>query len=230
MESFDQIDAIDVGQIAYYAAANAVAITDEKDGGLYWAALGANGENPHDLIVSLTRFVRYNPTAAAEALYRYAGGQGIHAGDPDGFEALSLKHRLAYGVFVAAVPVIDGLVAAERGRLAAAVRASTGPVYAAALSAPIEDTILAPSISPLDLNPTFAPPPAPPPALMPADEAPADTVAGGDGTDTVAGGDGTDTLADGDGTDTSFGNNGMYMAAGSDATAPKPAAAARRKG
>lgn len=102
-----------------------------------WPGLGApDGERIHAAdVVVLAGFVRGNPEAPAEALYRQARMDGIHDGPADGFAALPLHQRLAYVTFHGALMAIDRGFAAEAAK-------QPKPPPAARRAVPIEDTIL----------------------------------------------------------------------------------------
>ena len=147
---------------AFYSAANAVTIVNKDRQSLDWWACGA----PEDAAISgggvwtrnraiaaFATFVEASPGAPAEALYRWAGARGFHQEDPAGWEMLATEWRLAFGAFVATLPVFDALLAAEVERQAAAVRAEgPAPLAAALTEVPIEDTILRGAPDPLETS------------------------------------------------------------------------------
>lgn len=103
-----------------------------------WPGLGApDGERIHAAdVVLLAAFVRANPEAPAEALYRQARMDGIHEGPPNSFAGLPLHQRLAYVAFHGALMAIDAGFRAEAAP-------DRGPGQAPAKpKIPIEDTIL----------------------------------------------------------------------------------------
>lgn len=89
---------------------------------------------------TLAAFVRDNPAAPLEALYRHAGGLGIHQRPADGFDDIPAAFRIAYAVFRSTLLEADRVFAEEEARAAAKARAEAvqPPVIV-----PREDTILA---------------------------------------------------------------------------------------
>lgn len=55
----------------------------------------------------LAPFVRQNPEAPPEALYRHAADAGVHGADPNGWHALPLALRFAYGLFATTLVYTD---------------------------------------------------------------------------------------------------------------------------
>ena len=102
-----------------------------------WPQLGeAAGERIHAAdVVQLAAFVRAEPDAPAEALYRQARMLGIHKGPPNGWLQLPSHHRLAYETFRSSLMTLDR-VFLEEARLRPPRPGPTPPRVA------IEDTIL----------------------------------------------------------------------------------------
>lgn len=91
-------------------------------------------------IAPLVDFVRGNPEAPLEALYRHAAGRGVHDRPADGFDDIEPAFRIAYAVFRSTLLEADRVFAEEEARAAAKARAAAvqPPVIV-----PLEDTILA---------------------------------------------------------------------------------------
>lgn len=129
-------------QMAYYSAANAVTL-GEASGALNWPFLGedrpdALGETMFDY----SSFVRSNPTAPAEALYRFGAGRQHHAMAGENWAEADFVWRSAFTVFHRTLPIFDELISAEIAALEAAEAANADAPTLAALSLPEEDTIL----------------------------------------------------------------------------------------
>lgn len=92
------------------------------------------------VLEQLAAFVRGNPEAPLEALYRHAGGREIHQRPADGFDDIEPAFRIAYAVFRSTLLEADRVFAEEEARAAAKARAEAvqPPVIV-----PLEDTILA---------------------------------------------------------------------------------------
>lgn len=111
-----------------------------KSGSTYaetWPQLGeAAGERIHAAdVVELAGFVRQNPDAPGEALYRQARTIGIHKGSPNGWLELSAHNRLAYETFRSSLQTLDRVFLEEAARAPKPPGPKPPPV-------PIEDTIL----------------------------------------------------------------------------------------
>jgi len=109
----------------------------------YWPCLGRlPSEDPATAphLDILAAFVRDNPQAPLEAMYRHAGGQGVHDRPADGFDDIEPAFRIAYAVFRSTLLEADRVFAEEQARAAARARAEAvqPPVIV-----PREDTILA---------------------------------------------------------------------------------------
>ena len=78
----------------------------------FWASLGEDVEisSARMTIDAFAEFVRGNPGAPAEALYRFASGQNVHAGDPAGFATLDPAWRVAYETFARTLCLLDRIV------------------------------------------------------------------------------------------------------------------------
>lgn len=159
--------------IAYHSAANCVALFDAYAHNMNWPGFGEpeippSLEDRADLQEWLAGFVRLNPHAPPEALYRWAHGQGIHDRAVDGYhgtsdtsdvqadDAVEAPYRMAYLVFATVLKAVDKALAEERARAAEAVQAAAGPVLAAALFERPEDTILELQPDPLATNPNLS--------------------------------------------------------------------------
>lgn len=135
-------------QMAYYSAANAVTL-GEASGALNWPFLGEDRsaalddeEALGDAMVAYSSFVRTNPTAPAEALFRFGAGREHHGRDGETWSEVEFVWRSAFTVFHRTLPIFDDLIAAEIAALEAAeFRKRVAPTLAA-LSLPEEDTIL----------------------------------------------------------------------------------------
>lgn len=91
----------------------------DEEGQLYTAA-DLEALSIHDAAVAiLATFVRAFPDAAIEALYRHAGGQGVHDRPADGFDDVPAAFRIAYAVFRATLVEADRVFAEEERRAAA---------------------------------------------------------------------------------------------------------------
>lgn len=155
-------------QMAYYSAANAVTL-GEASGALNWPFLGEDRgfETLGEAMFDYSEFVRGNPTAPAEALFRFGAGLEHHARDGATWSDVEFVWRSAFTVFHRTLPIFDELIADEIAALEAAeFRKSMAPTLAA-LSLPEEDTILERfgtifEISPnMRLQMTSSPPSAP---------------------------------------------------------------------
>jgi hypothetical protein len=89
---------------------------------------------------ALADFVRGNPEAPLEAMYRHAGGREIHQRPADGFDDVPAAFRIAYAVFRSTLLEADRVFAEEEARAAARARAAAAQ---APVIVPVEDTILA---------------------------------------------------------------------------------------
>lgn len=120
-----------------------------------WPALGA-GDADDNCTYALAGFVRANPTAPAEALWRWAHGQGIHSADVDGYHDADFAWWLAYRVFADVLLTVDEALRVRASIAAARAHLSAGPVTPAAFLEDPEDTIMAQHADPLALNRGFA--------------------------------------------------------------------------
>lgn len=120
--------------IAFHAAANAAGICDPKAPSPYclrWPALEATGGSL--LLVArdvLAPFVRRQPDAPPEALYRLAAAARVHAGGHDGWHSLPEHWQVAYSVFVTLLVRLDcafAARAAEQARLEALTNPAPRP-------------------------------------------------------------------------------------------------------
>ena len=77
-----------------------------------WFSLGEDfdPDSGRMTIEAFAEFVRGNPGAPAEALYRFASGQNVHAGDPAGFATLDPAWRVAYETFARELCLLDRIV------------------------------------------------------------------------------------------------------------------------
>jgi hypothetical protein len=129
-------------QMAYYSAANAVTL-GEASGALNWPFLGEDRpEALGDTMFDYSGFVRANPTAPAEALYRFGAGRQHHSKAGEKWTEADFVWRSAFTVFHRTLPIFDELLSAEIAALEAAEAATTAAPTLAALSLPAEDTIL----------------------------------------------------------------------------------------
>lgn len=99
----------------------------------------------------LAPFVRANPKAPTEALFRHAAARGVHMADPNGWAALPVGQRAAYEVFALALLCLDGLADGEERR-----ERSQNPQIPRADFVPVEDTILRGSGGAAELHPMYA--------------------------------------------------------------------------
>ncbi len=165
-------------QMAYYNAANALAILSGKGDSLHWPTFGkpAPGvDNPLDTyMMRLADFVRMSGSwTSGEALYRYAGGKLIHDAAADAYDTLDFEVRAAYHMFAETLPRWDALIKNEIERVIAAVAQAKPVPIAAALKLPVDETTLEMVDDPLAK--TELPPAAP---FFPAvTDKPAETVA-----------------------------------------------------
>lgn len=92
-----------------------------------------------DRVDDLATFVRENPLAPLEAMYRHARSCGVHDRPSDGFDDVPAAFRIAYAVFRATLIEADRVFAEEEARAArkAAADKPQAPVLVRA-----EDTIL----------------------------------------------------------------------------------------
>lgn len=145
--------------VAYHTAANVVAVLSGAEAdSLAWPTVGTASlavDKRASVQEVLAGFVRENPTAPAEALYRFANGRGFHSADVDNFASAELLYRAAYEVFFASLLTFDDLVKAEIARLEVLAQAET-IIPAAALAEKPEDTILEQLPDPLELTPGVA--------------------------------------------------------------------------
>ncbi|PPQ39358.1 hypothetical protein SAMN06265338_103201 [Rhodoblastus acidophilus] len=134
-----------VAKAAYHSAGNFVAIYhDATEDSLAWPTCGTGSltADARDAAQEkLAGFVRANPNAPAEALYRYAHGQEVHSADVDGFAECPLAYRTGYCAFATLILLGDGLIAQDIARLEAWEQSKT-VIPAAALAEKEEDTIL----------------------------------------------------------------------------------------
>lgn len=139
---------------AYHAAAKVAGAVMEKAKGInpaLWPLVLATefeaaDDAPQAIIAAvgkLAPFVRANPDAPAEALYRHAAAEAVHDAPKDGFAAQPIHVRLAYETFRTTLIAVDRALAAERDRLPKD-HPKPRPV-------PIEDTIFDPEDPPLAL-------------------------------------------------------------------------------
>lgn len=155
---------------AYLAAAAAAGVLDdsldaEKAAEWPWLSgpTGIDGDG-NDLTRAgvqslLFRFVIDNPTAPAEALFRFAAAREIHDLWGDAWGTIPQHWRVAYEVFGLMAPQLHMRFGelAELDRLDDMIAATQGPPLASALTdVPVEDTILAPHPDPLATNPNMA--------------------------------------------------------------------------
>lgn len=112
----------------------------------WWPSLGETPETDDDnlddpaflaTVKILAPFVRENPTAPIEALYRHARAHKVHTGDAAGWLAIPLAYRLAYTVFHGTLLAINAGVKAE-----AEMRRAQDPRPRPARFVDPEDTIL----------------------------------------------------------------------------------------
>jgi hypothetical protein len=154
---------------AFHSAANLLSLFDHKAQGLDWPSIGAPLDDRNFLRQMFADFVRANPTAPAEALFRFAHGRRIHSYPVDDYAQLETGYRLAYETFVVCLLAADGGIGREVAQLMTAQQAARGTVLAAALLEDPEDTILEPLPDPLATDPHKAlkviePPSVEPPA------------------------------------------------------------------
>lgn len=140
---------------AYRAAANVVKIFDAKASGKNWPGCDYVGEKiAAEQIAEMAAFVRQNPTAPGESLYRFANGRGFHTGDPGGWLDLPPQFIAAYETFQQSLLTFDRLFTQLVERIKKEMDAvSDGPVLAAALALPEEDRLDALLPDPLSMNP-----------------------------------------------------------------------------
>lgn len=122
------------------------------------------------LVDVLATFVRENPTAPVEALYRHAQMTKVHAGPADGWAAQPLWVRAAFEVFRDTLVACDRLLEAHRRAVAIAAAQDARPPRARFVDP--EETMFERTTGPLD-RVSFArqaPPIAPPAAF--SDERP----------------------------------------------------------
>jgi len=135
-----------------------------------WPLLGAAADETEitiALVKTLAPFVRANKDAPAEALYRQARADGVHAGAAAGFAALPIHVRLAYATFRVVLTAIDAELALERAKLPAAPRPRSRFKLDETMYAPLEERFApasymhsrsrVPRSSPLDEAPETAP-------------------------------------------------------------------------
>lgn len=103
------IDLDDATYAAFYTAANMRAKKDPQGDSLHWPTLGAGPAERFE-IDQLARFVRSNPGAPAEALWRYAHARALHAEPADDFELALDADRLPYEVFRVVLVAVDHAV------------------------------------------------------------------------------------------------------------------------
>lgn len=108
-------DLDDATYAAFYTAANMRARQDPAGDSLHWATLGRRSLTVSE-VEQLALFVRQNPGAPAEALWRYASAGGLHDGSSDEFEMALDVDRLPYEVFQAVLATIDEVAAGIRAR------------------------------------------------------------------------------------------------------------------
>lgn len=111
-----------------------------------WASLGRPADDVATLagmVGGLAAFVRDEPLAPAEALYRRAARLGLHGGPADGWAAQPVAVRVAYEVFRATLIAVDRAFAEERAGL---------PEGAKARPAKLEDTIFEAAEGPFELT------------------------------------------------------------------------------
>lgn len=111
-----------------------------------------DGREPEDVHFLLATFVRQNPTAPIEALYRYAQGQGVHDRPADEWHTASLWLRQGYETFARTVLQLDAAIAAERAALLTKAVADRKPPLATAYMVDPEDTILQQLPDPLEVR------------------------------------------------------------------------------
>lgn len=141
------------------------------------AAPPADGESEQRFSAQLAEFVFANPHAPAEAVFRFAAAQGIHAFPAEAWADRSLPfgHRAAYQIFGPVLIAMRDIIEDEKAAQSAAALLSDGPVLASALSLPVEETTLEMVPDPLEtragyalavIEPTPEPTPEPPPAEL----------------------------------------------------------------
>ena len=113
----------------------------------HWPALGGDFDVGH--FDALGAFVRANAgSVSGEAIHRWAGGRGLHQADPNRYGEtdgpVAAPWLVAHEVFAASLPLVDRVHVNAASRLAVQRVAEAGPVLAAALLEPVDDTTLAP--------------------------------------------------------------------------------------
>lgn len=165
LETLKEHRAALAAQMAFYSAANVVTLTmatqsltaGQTANGLTWPFLGEErNAEIIDTMIAYAAFVRANPTAPPEALYRFAAGREFHAGAADGWTGIDFTWRAACTVFCRTLPIYDELVAAEIAVREASAAAEKAAPAAAALSLPAEDTILERFGTILETSPNMA--------------------------------------------------------------------------
>lgn len=130
-------------QMAYCSAANAVTL-GEASGALAWPMLGADRrEDLGSIMTDYAAFVRANPSAPAEALFRFGAGRACHDEGHGNWRSIDFVWRIAFTVFHRMLPICDQLLAEEIAALEIAAWVDSSPRQACtALSIAAEDTIL----------------------------------------------------------------------------------------
>lgn len=142
-------------QMAYYSAANAVTL-GEASGALAWPMLGADRRDDlGSIMTDYAAFVRANPSAPAEALFRFGAGRTCHDEGHGNWRSIDFVWRIAFTVFHRMLPICDQLFAEEIAALETAAWVDTSPRQAAALSIAAEDTILETHGSIFEISPNM---------------------------------------------------------------------------
>lgn len=104
------IDLDNATYAAFYTAANVRAKLDKTGDSLHWATLGVRALTAFE-VDQLALFVRQNPGAPAEALWRYASAGALHDASPNEFDTALDVDRLPYEVFQAVLATVDQVIA-----------------------------------------------------------------------------------------------------------------------
>lgn len=133
-------------KIAWHAAQNAFSILGETPN-TWWPGGGRrtgeekNGDDKMAASLLADFALQYGPVPA-EAIYRYGSAASVHMLDAAAFADQPLATRAAYELFAEVLVAADRALALEIVMRERDAQANAGPVLAAALLGPIEDTTL----------------------------------------------------------------------------------------